>query len=265
MPLPDLESVSHVPFAGRRGRGVRIAVIDSGVHAQHPHIDATRLEPGIAVALDGQIIDERDATLDRLGHGTAVAAAIQEKAPEATCLPIRVFRDSLNTSAAALIAALRWAIEQEVDLINLSLGATNAAHRPHFERAAALARAQGILIVAAREADGVPCYPGSLATVLGVGLDWDCPREQFRRTQENGEWRLLASGYPRPIPGVPQRRNLYGISFAVAQMTGFAARACEAARGASPDDRVEHILCAMLAASEADHRSGALAPLSAPI
>jgi len=36
-----------------------------------------------------------------------------------------------------------------------------------------------------------------------------------------------ASGYARPIPGVPPERNLNGISFAVANMTGFVARACE--------------------------------------
>jgi len=36
---------------------------------------------------------------------------------------------------------------------------------------------------------------------------------------------MIASGYPRPIPGVQPRRNLYGISFAVAQASGFAARA----------------------------------------
>jgi hypothetical protein len=34
-----------------------------------------------------------------------------------------------------------------------------------------------------------------------------------------------ASGYPRPIPGVPADRNLHGISFAVANVTGFVARA----------------------------------------
>jgi len=48
-----------------------------------------------------------------------------------------------------------------------------------------------------------------------------------------------ASGYPRPVPGVPPARNLHGISFAVANMTGFVARACElAGPGGEPQARV---------------------------
>ena len=54
---------------------LRIAVIDSGVHPDHPHIDAARLLPGFAIARDGR--DSEDDTGDRLGHGTAVTAAIQ--------------------------------------------------------------------------------------------------------------------------------------------------------------------------------------------
>ena len=44
---------------------------------------------------------------------------------------------------------------------------------------------------------------------------------------------FVASAYPRDIPGVPRERNLNGISFAVANMTGFVARAKEMARTAS--------------------------------
>jgi subtilisin family serine protease len=211
-------------FAGCTGHGVRIAVIDSGVHPDHPHIAADRLEPGVAIASDRTLSSEE--TLDRLGHGTAVMAAIQEKAPEATCLPIRVFHDALKTSAAALVTAIDWAIDQRVDIINLSLGSTNAAHQRLFADAADRALAAGITIVAAREANDTPCWPGALPMVIGVGVDWDCPRDQYRAVASNPS-HFLASGYPRPIPGVAPRRNLYGVSFAVAQMSGFAALAVE--------------------------------------
>ncbi len=220
---PDMQSL----FPNCTGRAVRIAVVDSGVHADHPHIDARQLEPGIAILADGTIETAPDAALDRLGHGTAVTAAIQERAPEAVCLPIRVFRDSLKTSAAALVTAIRWAIEREVDIVNLSLGSPNVAHREVFARVAAEALEAGILIIAAYEANDAPCYPGALPQVLGVGLDWDCPRDRYRIDTIEGEELVIASGYPRPIPGVPLQRNLYGISFAVAQMSGFAALACE--------------------------------------
>lgn len=196
---------------------LRIAVIDSGVHPDHPHIDAARLLPGFAITKNG---DSEDNSIDRLGHGTAVTAAIQDQAPDVLCLPIRVFHDALSTTVRALIAAIDRAVAARVDIINLSLGAANPAHREAFVAVVDRALAAGILIVAARDNDGVPCYPGSLAAVLGVGLDWDCPRDAYRLR----DGLAFASGHPRPIPGVAQRRNLHGVSFAVANMTGLVAR-----------------------------------------
>src|SRR5688572_503616 len=55
------------PALGPTGRGVRIAVIDSGVFATHPHING--IAGGVAIALDGS---EHSDFVDRLGHGTAV-------------------------------------------------------------------------------------------------------------------------------------------------------------------------------------------------
>ncbi|MBB3859626.1 subtilisin family serine protease [Novosphingobium hassiacum] len=200
---------------------LRIAVIDSGVHPTHPHINAARLLPGLSVLADGTVLRGEEDALDKLGHGTAVTAAIQEQAPDALVLPIRVFRDGLRASARALAGGIRCAIEARVDLINLSLGTTNPAHAEVFAALADEAAAAGALIVAAREAQGEPCWPGCLPQVLGVGLDWDIPRGQ--PCLDPGGLVVMASGYPRPIPGVPQRRNLYGISFAVAQVAGWIA------------------------------------------
>lgn len=221
------------------GKGVRIAVIDSGVHPDHPHIIADRIGSGVAIMPDGTILSSEDATLDKLGHGTAVTAAIQEKAPDAEILPVRVFHDALKTSSRALTAAIEWSLDAGADIINLSLGTTNPAHRELFAPLVTRAQTQGTLIVAARAANGEPCWPGALEGVLGVGLDWDIPRESYR--VEAGIFH--ASGYPRPIPGVAQRHNLYGISFATAQASGFAARACEALRdGGSNFDLVQTLL-----------------------
>lgn len=215
------------PFAGCTGRGVTVAVVDSGVHAGHDHIAADRLAPGVMVLPDGSIVEGEGVWLDQLGHGTAVTAAIQEKAPAATCVPVRVFREALKTSAAGLIAAMRWSIAREVDIVNLSLGSLNSAHRDAFAAVVEEAAAAGVVIVAAREANGAPCYPGALAGVIGVDVDWDCPRAGYHARGDGAAPVFRASGYPRPIAGVPPRRNLYGVSFAVAQVSGFAARACE--------------------------------------
>jgi len=129
-----------------------------------------------------------------------------------------------------------------VDVINLSLGSANAAHRDAFSAVAEEAAAAGVVIVAAHEANGAPCYPGSIPRVIGVDVDWDCPRTGYGVQWREGSPIFLASGYPRPIPGVPPQRNLYGVSFAVAQVSGFAARACESLGpdGAGPE-RVEQV------------------------
>ena len=54
------------------GRGVCVAVVDSGVNATHPHVGG--VAGGIAIDEHGV---ERADYLDRLGHGTAVTAAIR--------------------------------------------------------------------------------------------------------------------------------------------------------------------------------------------
>lgn len=197
---------------------VLVAVIDSGVYPTHPHILADRLLPGVTIAADGSIDDAAGTTLDRLGHGTAVTAAIQELAPEAMILPIRVFREALRASACALTTAMVWAAQQGAGVINCSLGTTNPAHAALF--AQAVAAAGGARIVAPLfGTDDAPCWPGQCAGVLPVALDWDLPRGVVHMN----EGVHYASGYPRPIPGVEQRRNLHGISFATAQVSGWMA------------------------------------------
>jgi hypothetical protein len=57
--------------------------------------------------------------------------------------------------------------------------------------------------------------------VIRVAPDPDIARDQYRFDGAT----FYASGYPRPIPGVEPERNLSGVSFAVANMTGFVARA----------------------------------------
>ena len=56
-------------------------------------------------------------------------------------------------------------------------------------------------------------------------LDWGCPRDQLRVVcLEGSEPAFVASGFPRPIPGVSPQRNLKGVSFAAANTTGILAR-----------------------------------------
>jgi subtilisin family serine protease len=228
-PLPLApEQNQRAPFPSRSGQGVRIAVIDSGVNARHPHI--TSLVGGLSVRPGGGI--EEGECSDVLGHGTAVMAAIQQKAPQAEYFAIKVFHSSLRTTADCLLTAIEWAVEHRIDVVNLSLGTRNPDHAARFEALIAKAMAKAVLLVAAREVDAQSCLPGSLPGVFGVGLDWDMPRNLYRCAQTPGGIGYFTSGYPRSLPGVPRERNLHGISFAVANMTGFVARACEESKAA---------------------------------
>ena len=212
-------TISQPGLAGRTGCGLRIAVVDSGVHPAHPHIGG--VESGIAFDDAGR---SHEDYVDRLGHGTAVAAAIHEKAPGATLIVIKVFDRQLASTGAALVAAIRHAIAAGAHLINLSLGTTNGAHRAAFEALIEGATERGVMIVAAAPSTGQVWLPGALAGVVGVELDWTCPREEcLVMRQDDGAIRVRASGYARPIPGVPLEQNLKGQSLAVANATGLLA------------------------------------------
>jgi subtilisin family serine protease len=210
-----------LPFPGATGRGVRVAVIDSGVNLRHPHICA----PTRGVLLDpAKPGDEAD---DTLGHGTAVMAAIQEKAPAAEYYAVKLFGATLRTNVKHLIQALEWAIEQRMDVVNLSLGTPNPEHRRELQTLVERAAQAGVVLISARHTGSQPAYPGSLEGVVSVDVDWNLPRHCFRAHSIDGQLCFYASGYPRTLPGTPPSRNLNGISFAVANMTGFAVRACD--------------------------------------
>ena len=219
------------PFTGCTGRGVKVGIIDSGVNPAHPHVGG--VAGGAKVAKSSGVEDSAIDYLDYIGHGTAVAGAIREKAPDALLYAVKVFDRALTTNIEVIIKAIYWCIEHQMDVINLSLGTVNVEHRVIFEQAVARAAEKGTVLVAAREMSGKPSLPGCLPSVIGVAVDWERPRDEYRVDRSNGDAIFIASAYPRDIPGVPRERNMKGISFAVANMTGFVARARESAKDAS--------------------------------
>jgi subtilisin family serine protease len=202
-------------------RRVRVAIIDSGVHADHPHVGG--VTGGIGISEDGRTHHDY---VDRLGHGTAVAAVIREKAPGAEIFCIKVFDRELAATGQALVSAIEHALDTGAQIINLSLGTANADHEVSLTRAIDKCVHAGVIVVAAGEQDGVRWLPGALPGVWSVLLDWSIPREDCRVTLRAGSTPVChASGYPRPIPGVPPDRNLKGLSFAVANVSGLVAAA----------------------------------------
>jgi len=198
---------------------ISVAVVDSGVNVPHPHLPG--VAGGLAFDLEGK---QGDDYVDRLGHGTAVAAAIHEKAPEAELWAVKVFDRELATTVSTLVRAIAWASERGCSLVNLSLGTPNDFRAGDLAPAIERAVARGTIVVSAFEHEGRRWYPGSLPGALGVVMDAAQPRESVAVEEVDGVRVLRASPYPRPIPGVPPERNLNGISFAVANATGVVAR-----------------------------------------
>jgi subtilisin family serine protease len=198
---------------------VRVAIIDSGVHAGHPHVGD--VWGGTGIDDQGRLHDDY---VDRLGHGTAVAAVIREKAPAAEIYAIKVFDRELAATGGALVAACSHALDAGAHLVNLSLGTRNRDHERALADVVARLTAAGVKVIAAGVQDGSRWLPGALPGVWPVTMDWTIPRDECRMSiADDGSLGLRASGFPRPIPGVPPERNLKGLSFAVANATGWVA------------------------------------------
>ena len=219
---------------------VRVAIIDSGVHASHPHVNG--VAGGAGIDSEGH---EHDDYVDRLGHGTAVAAVIREKAPDAEILAVKVFDRELAATGLALVAACEWALRERAHLVNLSLGTLNTDHEPALADVVRRLRAANAIVIAAGQEEGRPAFaaggrygevppklariraseggwlPGSLPGVWSVSLDWSILRDEAHvMFGPDGSVTFRASGFPRPIPGVAPEKNLKGLSFAVANTTG---------------------------------------------
>lgn len=199
-------------------RPIRIGILDSGVNAAHPHVGG--LAGGVGITPQGPVSDY----VDRLGHGTAVAALIHHLNPAAELMAVKVFEGKLATTLPIILRAIDWCLEQRVDVINLSLGTVNPAHRAAFAGAVEKSCRAGAVIVSALEMDGVPALPGALDGVIGVlpAEPGDAGYQCCARYQKVA---YTAPPYPRDISGVPRERNLRGVSFAVARISALVARA----------------------------------------
>lgn len=103
------------------------------------------------------------------GHGTSVAGLIHLVAPKAMILPIKAFGPGGTASAATIYQSITYAIDQHVNVMNLSFSAL--ATTPDVQDAIAEAVRDGIVVVAAAGNSGsaAAVFPASLPGVTGVG------------------------------------------------------------------------------------------------
>ncbi|MDP9294747.1 MAG: S8 family serine peptidase, partial [Actinomycetota bacterium] len=144
-----------------QGAGAVVAIVDSGVQADHPDL-AGRVGAG------HDFVDGDATPQDGDGHGThvlgVIAAAtgngigVASVAPLATLMPVRVLGDDGSGTSANVARGIDYAREHGADVINLSLGADVPllGSGGEFDAAVRRALAAGIVVVAAAGNNGLP-------------------------------------------------------------------------------------------------------------
>lgn len=187
-----------------RGRGVKVAVLDTGCDSDHPDLKA-RIIGGRNFTDD----DEGDPEIfkDYNGHGTHVAGTIAAAenedgvvgvAPEADLLIIKVLNKQGSGQYDWIVQGIYYAIEQQADIISMSLGGPEDV--PELHEAVKKAVASQILVICAagneRDRDDRTDelgYPGCYNEVISVGaINFDRHASEF--SNSNNEVDLVAPG-----------------------------------------------------------------------
>lgn len=151
------------------GAGVRVAVIDSGIDASHPRVGS--VAGGVAVEVDAPDGDVRlveGPHPDLFGHGTACAGIIRGIAPLAELYSVRVLGRRLSGKGAAFAAGLRWAIDNGMQVVNMSLSTPKHDYFGVFHELVDEAYFRGIMLVCAVSNVPAPSYPSQYAAVFSV-------------------------------------------------------------------------------------------------
>ncbi len=250
------------PFSDMTGRGVRVAVVDSGIVPDHPKVGPVAGGVALTVGPDGTLMYGDDHA-DCAGHGTACAGIIRRKASEAALYSVRVFDESLSTEGRLLIAAIEWAVAQGMDLIHLSLGTTDVGYRDALARVCRNAADKGIILVSAEHNEGRESYPALLAEVIGVGAGKLRGLYDYHY-RPGAAIECIARGDPQRVCWrEPPEMMLGGTSFAAPHITGLIALIRQAHPGASLE-QVRGILQAH-ARPEAASQAGALPDACLPV
>jgi subtilisin family serine protease len=190
-------------WGGSTGAGVRVAIVDSGLEVDHPRLHGRVVESVAVEMLEGEPKVVPDESGDLYGHATACAGIILGLAPEVELVSVRVLGANLSAKGTAFVAGLEWAIDQEIDVVNLSLSSKSEALFPVFHEIVDKAYFRGIPLVSA--ANNVPAasYPSLFSSVFSVAAHG-----------EADPWRL----YYNPAP--PVEFGAWGVDVPIAWKGG---------------------------------------------
>ena len=163
----------NVHSAGYKGSGIKVAVLDTGIRTNHPDL---QVAGGYDTTGTGSYNDDN-------GHGTHVAGTIAAldntvgvlgAAPAAQLYAVKVLNSSGSGSYSNIISGIEWAINNNINVINMSLGGSQGSSA--LEQACNSAYNAGILVVAAAGNEGTSSgssecigYPARYASVMAVG------------------------------------------------------------------------------------------------
>ena len=197
---------NSVPYVGTEipridgfdGTGIKIAVIDTGVDFNHPDL--------LGWGKDGKVIggynfvQENQLPMDSNGHGTKVAGIIAADgnvvgvAPKAKILAYKVSEDGEGVSSELISGAIEKAIEDEADIINISLGVNRTNSK--IDNAVNYALEKGIFVVTAAGNDGPELKtigsPGRNFESLTVGATYNNMTSSLIATLEIDEIQYTA-------------------------------------------------------------------------
>lgn len=216
------------------GKGVRLALLDTGVEESHP--DLTH-----AVAKSYELIQRGRGYecvpakgSDTIGHGSACASIIKHLAPEVELHSIKVFGANARLGADALAFAIRWCNDNDIDIINASLGTVDARSEKILSAASDKAFYHGTIIVAAANNSGLTAYPANFSSVLAVNSQNFSNPLDFKYLP-GLPVELESNGIYIKAPNPQGGHKLYtGTSFACPHISGIVARLLSVYPGLQP-------------------------------
>lgn len=206
------------------GRGVTVAVIDSGIDMMHKDLAGRVIEAVEARVEKNKVIFEPSGAGDSAGHGTACAAIIAKIAPDAKFASIKVLGASGLGDGQVFLAGLEYAIKKRYKVINLSLGTTKPQFFAPLHDMLDRAYQAGCIVVAAANNLPQPSFPSVFSSSL-ISVIKSEQTDPLKFGFHYGEVIELTA------PGVNVRtawpgggyRNLTGNSFACPHIAGIVA------------------------------------------
>jgi subtilisin family serine protease len=173
--LPALHEITpEWAWGGSTGRGVRVAVIDSGINNEHQAVAGAVRGYVRIVDENGQYSYDESPHTDLFGHGTACAGLIHKVAPQAELYSVQVLSPTGGGTGGRFAAGLQWAIEHEMQVCNLSLGTTKKDWYAALHELADTAYFKNVILITAANNVAQPSFPSMYASVISVA----CNEEQ---------------------------------------------------------------------------------------